>query len=66
MNEKANVFTHLAEASGNKGIKGTVCESRTLSFLWKVNVSSFIGTLMSFTGNLPRFCGASGGARGKL
>ena len=46
MNEKANDFTLLPVAGTTQGIKGTVCDSRTLSFLWTVNVPGFIDTHM--------------------
>lgn len=46
MNEKTNVFTLLAVVSTMQGIKAAVCDSRTLSFLWTVNVPGFIDAHM--------------------
>lgn len=42
MNEKANDFTLLPVASPMQGVKGAVCDSRTLPFLWTVNIPGFI------------------------
>lgn len=46
MNEKANDFTLLPVASLMQGVKGAVCDSRTLPFLWTVNIPGFIDTYM--------------------
>lgn len=61
MNEKTNVFTLLAVVSTMQGIKAAVCDSRTLSFLWTVNVPGFIDAHMWLTVNRPRHCGACRG-----
>lgn len=60
MNDKANVFTLLFVASAMQRIKDAVCDSRTLSFLWTVNVPGFADTPMWLTVNLPRTVGPAG------
>lgn len=43
MKEKAPVFTYFPQAGPMQGIKSAVSDSRTLCFLWKVNVPGFTG-----------------------
>ena len=60
-NKKAGVFTRFPVAGAMQGIECALCDSRTLSFLGKVNVPGFTGTHMWLTVHLPTHCGASRG-----